>query len=196
MRIWLRTRWITVLAAALAAYTALTAAAGDTLVDLPSLGGDAARPLVLFAPLLICMGLAVCLGSRLPAAEASGSRPVARFDQALILATVLATVVVAYAVAVLLDAPTANTAGRNTAFLAGLMLCARRTAGLQVAALTPVAWVITMMLIGNTGGTGRPHPWTVVLLPPDHLPAAFAATAVLALGVVTAPHAPMLRDAT
>lgn len=46
---------------------------------------------------------------------------------------------VAYAVAVLLDTPTANTAGRNTAFLVGLMLCARRTAGHQAAAVTPVA---------------------------------------------------------
>ncbi|MEU4151632.1 hypothetical protein [Streptomyces sp. NPDC026659] len=196
MGLWLRTRRIPVLAAALAACAALTAAAGDTLVDLPSLGSDAARPLVLFAPLLVCMGLAFSLSSRLPAAEASGSRPVTRFDQALVLAAVLLSVVVAYAVAVLLDAPTANTVGRNTAFLVGLMLCTRRAAGHQVAAIAPIAWVITMMLIGNTGGNGQPHPWTVILMPPDHVPAALAATAMLALGTVAAPAAPLLRDAT
>ncbi|MFD3611367.1 hypothetical protein ACFWXA_25480 [Streptomyces atroolivaceus] len=195
MRMWLKTRRAPVLAAALAAYAALTAAVGDTLVDLPSLGSDAARPLVLFAPLLACTGLALSLSSSLPAAEASGSRPVARFDQALILATVLASVAVAYTVSVLLDAGSANTAGRNTAFLAGLMLCVRRMAGHEVAAITPVAWVITMMLIGNSGGDGRPHPWTVVLMPPDHVPAALAATVILALGTASAPAAPVLRDA-
>ncbi|MEV7103568.1 hypothetical protein [Streptomyces atroolivaceus] len=60
---------------------------------------------------------------------------------------------------------------------------------------TPVAWVITMMLIGNSGGDGLPHPWTVVLMPPDHVPAALAATVMLALGTASAPAAPMLRDA-
>ncbi|MFB7576446.1 hypothetical protein ACIQFZ_34755 [Streptomyces sp. NPDC093064] len=196
MRMWLRTRRIPVLAAALAAYAALTAAAGDTLVNLPSLGSDAARPLVLFAPLLACMGLALSLSSRLPAAEASGSRPVSRFDQALVLATVLTTVAVAHTVTVLLDAQTANTAGRNTAFLVGLTLCARRIAGHQVAAITPIAWVITMMLIGNSGGNGQAHPWTVILMPPDHTPAALTATVMLALGIASAPAAPMLRDAS
>ncbi|MEU9401480.1 hypothetical protein [Streptomyces sp. NPDC048242] len=196
MGLWLRARRIPVLAAALAACAALTAAAGDRLVDLPSLGSGAARPLVLFAPLLVCVGLAFSLSSRLPAAEASGSRPVTRFDQALVLAAVLLTVVVAYAVAVLLDAPTANTVGRNTTFLVGLMLCARRVAGHQVAAIAPIAWVITMMLIGNTGGNGQPHPWTVILMPPDHVPAALTAAAMLALGTVAAPAAPLLRDAT
>ncbi|WP_409471194.1 hypothetical protein [Streptomyces sp. HC307] len=195
MHLWLRTRQIPVLAAALVAYAALTAAAGDTMVDLPSLGSDAARPLVLFAPLLACMGLAFCLSSRLPAAEASGSRPVPRFDQALVLITALATVAVAYTVTVLLDASTANTAGRNTAFLVGLMLCARRVAGHQAAAITPVAWVITMMLIGNSGGNGQAQPWSVILMPPDHIPAALTATAMLALGTASAPAAPMLRDA-
>ncbi|MFE2291162.1 hypothetical protein [Streptomyces sp. NPDC059452] len=195
MDMWLRTRRLPVLAAALAAYATLTAAAGDTVVDLPSLGSDAARPLVLFAPILACIGLTFSLSSRLPAAEASGSRPVARFDQALVLATVLTAAAVAYAVAVLLDAHIASTAGRNTAFLAGLMLCVRRIAGHQVAAIAPVAWVITMMLIGNTGSNGQPHPWSVILLPPDHVPAALAATALLALGTALAPAAPMLRDA-
>ena len=193
---WLSTRRIGVLAAALAAYAALTAAAGDTLVDLPSLGSGAARPLVVFAPLLACMGLALSLSSRLPAAEASGSRPVPRFDQALVLATVLTTVAVAHAVTVLLDAQTANTAGRNTAFLVGLMLCGRRIAGHQAAAITPVAWVITMMLIGNSGGNGQAHPWTVILMPPDHIPAALTATVMLALGMASSPAAPMLRDAS
>ncbi|MFJ2111662.1 MULTISPECIES: hypothetical protein [unclassified Streptomyces] len=196
MLIWLKTRRIPVLAAALAAYAALTAAAGDTLVNLPSLGSDAARPLVLFAPLLACTGLALSLSSRLPAAEASGSRPIARFDQALVLATVLATVAVSYAVSVLLNAESANMAGRNTAFLAGLMLCARRIAGHQVAAIAPVAWVITMMLIGNSGSNGQPYPWTVILMPPDHIPAALAAIAMLTLGTASSPAAPMLRDAS
>ncbi|MEW2132668.1 hypothetical protein [Streptomyces sp. NPDC005435] len=195
MRLWLTTRRYPVLAAALAACAALTAAAGDTRVDLPSLGGAAARPLVLFAPLLVCTGLAFCLGSRLPGAEASGSRSVARLDQGLVLGTVLLTAVVAYAVAVLLDAPAAHTVGRNTAFLAGLMLCVRRLAGLQAAAVAPVAWVITVMLVGDSGANGQPYPWTVVLLPPDHLPAAVAAAATLALGLALAPAAPLLRDA-
>ncbi|MGW5234644.1 hypothetical protein ACWEQU_20695 [Streptomyces nodosus] len=196
MRMWLRTRRLPVLATALAAFASLTAAAGDTLVNLPSLGSDAARPVVLFAPLFACIGLVVCLSSRLPAAEASGSRPVSRFDQALILATVLTTVAVAYAVTVLLDAQTANIAGRNTAFLVGLMLCARRIAGHQVAAIAPVAWVITMMLIGNSGGNGQAHPWTVILMPPGHIPAAITAAAILALGTAAAPAAPILRDAS
>ncbi|GGZ15506.1 hypothetical protein [Streptomyces poonensis] len=196
MRLWLTTRRIPVLAAALVAYATLTAAAGDTLVDLPSLGSDTARPLVLFAPLLTCIGLAFSLSSRLPAAEASGSRPVPRFDQALILITAFAAVAVAYAVTVLLDTPTANTAGRNTAFLVGLMLCARRIAGHQAAAITPVAWVITMMLIGNSGGNGQAQPWSVILMPPDHLSAALTATATLALGTVAAPAAPIIRDAS
>ncbi|MFD8806548.1 hypothetical protein [Streptomyces sp. NPDC059597] len=195
MRLWLTARQFPYLALALVACAALTAAAGDTAVALPSLGSSAARPLVLFAPLLVCTGLVHCLGSALPGAEASGSRPVARFDQALIVATVLLTIVVAYAVAVFLDAPTAHTVGRNTAFLTGLMLCARRLAGPQPAAVAPVAWVITVMLIGNAGANGQPYPWTVVLMPPDHLPAALAATATLALGVLAAPAGPLLRDA-
>ncbi|MFE3516084.1 hypothetical protein [Streptomyces sp. NPDC059166] len=195
MRMWLKTRRVPVLAATLVAYAALTAAAGDSLVDLPSLGSETARPLVLFAPLLACMGLTLSLSSRLPSAEASGSRPVARYDQALVLATVLAAIAVAYAVTVLADAPLANTAGRNTAFLVGLMLCVRRVAGHEVAALAPVAWVITMMLVGDAGGGGRPHPWSVVLLSPDHLPAALTAAVALALGTATNPAPPLLRGA-
>ncbi|MGZ2359162.1 hypothetical protein LRE75_21045 [Streptomyces sp. 372A] len=192
----MRTRQVPLLALALLAYAVVTAAAGDTVVSLPSLGSEAARPLVLFAPLVVCIGLAHALGSRLPSAEASGRRPVARFDQALVLATVLTAIAVAQAVATLLDASTASTAGRNTAFLVGLMLLARRVAGYQVAVIIPVAWVITMMLIGNTGGSGATQPWTIILMPPDHLPAVVAATVTLALGVVSVPGAPLVRDAT
>ncbi|MFG2426938.1 hypothetical protein [Streptomyces sp. NPDC048590] len=192
---WLRTRQVPILVAALTAYAALAAAAGDTLVSLPSLGSETARPLVLFAPLLICMGLGHALSSRLPAAESSGSRPVPRLDQALVLVTVVTAIVVAQIVSVLLNAQVANTAGRNTAFLIGLMLCARRLAGYQPAVIAPVAWVITMLLVGNAGGNGRTQPWTIVLMPPDHLPAAIAATAMLALGVISVPADPVLRDA-
>lgn len=192
---WVRTRQVPILAVALVAYAALTAAAGDTLVSLPSLGSETARPLVTFAPLLVCIGLAHVLGSRLRSAEASGCRAVARFDQALVLATALISIAVAQTVAVLLDASAASTAGRNTAFLVGLMLVARRVAGYQVAVIIPVAWVITMMLIGNTGGNGETQPWTIVLLPPDHVPAAVAAIAMLALGVASVPAAPLVRDA-
>lgn len=81
MRLWLTMRQIPLRPAALVAYAALTAAAGDTPVDLPSLGSDAARPLVLVAP-PGCLGLAFSLSSRLPAAEASGSRLSPRYDQA------------------------------------------------------------------------------------------------------------------
>ncbi|MFE6185233.1 hypothetical protein ACFQ6U_12495 [Streptomyces sp. NPDC056465] len=95
-----------------------------------------------------------------------------------------------------LDAAIANTSGRNTAFLVGPMLCCRRLTGLQVAAIAPVAWVITMMLIGNSGGNGRAQPWSVALMPPDHLPAALAAVAMPAVGTAWAPATPVLRDAS
>ncbi|MCM2412589.1 hypothetical protein [Streptomyces sp. RKAG290] len=183
MDLWLKTRRLPVLLAGLALYVCLALAAGDMLVSLPSLDGGAGRPLIVFAPLLVCAGLAYSLSSRMPGAEAAAGRPVARFDRWLVVAAGVAAIASAHLVALVVDAPNADTAGRNAAFLIGLMLCARRTAGDHAAALVPAAWVITMTLIGG-GGPGRDRAWTVILMPADHVGAAVAAAVVFASGLM------------
>ncbi|MEW2130374.1 hypothetical protein [Streptomyces sp. NPDC005435] len=194
MLLWSKARILPVLLAAFSASVVFALLAKDTLVALPTLGTDAGRPLILFAPLLTCMGLAYCLGSSLPSAESTGTRRVTTLDQVLVVCTGLAAVASSTLIATLTAAPSVATAGRNTLFLAGLMLCVRALAGHQFAVITPAAWVIAMTLIGSDPA-GHDRPWTVILMPPSHTGALVVAVAVFATGLALLPVRPQVADA-
>lgn len=193
MYLWTRARALPVLAGGLLCTLTFELLARDTLVSLPTLGSDAGRPLILFAPLLTCVALAHCLDSALQAAERTATRRIATLDQGLTLLTGAVSVLTAWLLSVLTAAPSLATAGRNTLFLAGLMLCVRALAGHQFAAITPAAWVITMTLIG-ADPAGHDRPWTVVLAPADHPQTWIVAAGVFLLGVATVPARPCFTD--
>ncbi|MGH3312128.1 MAG: hypothetical protein ACRDP3_16330 [Streptomyces sp.] len=181
--------WITarrahiVISAALAAYVLLLVVLQDTTTELPSPLTSSGAPvlLVLMAPVPLCAGMMSSLQSRLLAAEETGVRPLKAMDTALVLAVITAALAVGAAVDELLDTTGALAAGRNTAFLIGLMLCIAPLAGAR-AVLLPAAWVITVALAGFTP-TGHAYPWTVVGRDLADPYAAVAAPLVLAAGL-------------
>lgn len=176
---WLKARRAhTVLPIALGTYVVLLAAVRDTSVALPSLTGGGQVVLALFVPVPLVAALMLCLDSRLTAPEATGIRPLPAMDTLLIVATVCCAVLLSAAVAVVFSDWQAVTAGRNTLFLTGLLLCARPVLG-QPAALAPVGWLMIVALIGFRPGND-PAPWTVV---PEPLGAPHAALGALLLFV-------------
>ncbi|TJZ49472.1 hypothetical protein FCH28_24500 [Streptomyces piniterrae] len=181
---WIKTRRAhSVLPAALAGYLLYVLVSRNTFVPLPSIVGASNVVLSSFAPIPVVVGLAMSLSSRLPAAEASGTRQIPRMD------AVLATTVVAAAVAIGLllmnvtDATQAAAAGRNTAFLVGLFLCAKAVVG-QRAVLIPVAWLMAVVLLGFRA-SGDPYPWTIVPEPAGAPHAAIGAAVLFLAGIMT-----------
>ncbi|MFJ9741765.1 hypothetical protein [Streptomyces sp. NPDC101166] len=170
----------TLLPVALAVFTAALCSVQDHTVLLPAITGSPRVALSLFVPVPLFAILMAMLESRLPAAEASGVRSVARLDSALVTAVMAAAVVCSVAVAALQGTATATTGGRNALFLTGLMLLGRAWAG-QGAVMLPVGWLVTVAVIGFRGNV--PRSWTVIALPADDLFAAAASLVVFALGL-------------
>lgn len=180
---WLKARRAhTVLPLALAAFLVLTVVVQDGSAVLPSFtNGLDPVPLMLFVPMPLVVGLMLCLESRLDAAEVSGTRPVPFLDTALSLAVVVAAALAGRAAEALLDSAQAAATGRNTAFLAGLMLLVRSFAG-QPAIMAPVAWLVAVLLFGFSAGND-PQPWTILPEPPSAGHAVIAATLTLTAGL-------------
>ncbi|WP_399088938.1 hypothetical protein ACGH2B_15100 [Streptomyces sp. BBFR2] len=184
---WLKARRaLIVLPVALAVYLLYVLASRDTFVALPSLVGGSNVVLSSFAPVPVVAGLAVVLSARLPAAEVSGTRRVARWDTALVTAVVLTAVVLGLLLVPLTGATQAAAAGRNTAFLTGLFLCARTVTGPR-GVLVPVAWLMAVVLLGFRA-SGDPYPWTVVPEPPGAPHAALGAAVLFLAGIATLPR--------
>ncbi|MFG1811198.1 hypothetical protein [Streptomyces sp. NPDC049040] len=180
---WLKARRApTVLTSALVAFLLLACVVQNTLVPLPSLTGSTQVALSLFVPIPLVAALMLCLESRLTAAEISGVRAVAVLDAALVVVTVAAAVAVGMAVDAAFDAGPAGAAGRNTAFLTGLMLCGRAFVG-ERAVMIPVAWLLLVVLVGFRS-TGDPRPWTVVPEPLGAVHATIGTLLVFCVGML------------
>lgn len=161
MDIWLRARRVTsVLAVSITAYLLLVVIVQNVSVFLPSILGSTQVALSLFVPIPLLAGLMLCLDSRIPAAEVSGVRRIALLDAGLISATTGTALIASIAIGWALDLSHAATCGRNTLFLAGLMLCGRSVMG-QRAVMVPVAWLFIVVLIGFRS-SGDPYPWTIL----------------------------------
>lgn len=165
---------------ALVVFAVALYAVQDTAVLLPALLGRPRVALSLFVPVPLFAFLMAALESRLPAAETSGVRSVARLDNTLVTAVVAAAVLCSVLIASLQGTAAATTGGRNAAFLTGLMLLGRAWAG-QAAVMIPVGWLVTVVLVGFRGNV--PRPWTVVALPAESLFAAAVSLAVFAIGL-------------
>ncbi|MFG2760690.1 hypothetical protein [Streptomyces wuyuanensis] len=180
--LWLKARRArATLLAGWGAFVVLLALLHDTRAILPSLTGTAQVALSLFAPVVLIAALMLCLESRLPAAELSAVRRVAILDTVLIVAAMAAALLGSAAVSVLTGAPQAATAGRNTLFLTGLMLCGKAVLG-QPGVMVPVAWLLAVVG-GGYRSSGDPYPWTIVPEPLGAWHAAAGAVLVFALGV-------------
>ncbi|MBT2488247.1 hypothetical protein J7E96_06865 [Streptomyces sp. ISL-96] len=182
---WLKARQAHfVLPAGIAGLAVLTLVFHDVSARLPSisLSNGTETQVLLFAPVVVVAAVARCLDSRLPAAESSGIRRVRLLDTALIVAFVLAAILVGCAVGALFSSAAAWTSGRNTAFLTGLMLCARALVG-RPAVMVPLGWVMTVVLVGFRTWDA-PYFWAIVPEPFAAPHAAIATVLVFAAGVV------------
>jgi len=149
----------------------------EEYADLPSflMGGGGSVPLLFIAPIPICVALAATLDSRMESAESSGVRPIVIFDLGLIAITVALAVLIGIFFHSFDSSNTALAAGRNTAFLVGLMLVARVFTR-EAAAMVPAAWVLLVAVIGYGDGH-RPRVWAVIARDGQDLPA-FAISAI------------------
>ncbi|MET8113614.1 hypothetical protein [Streptomyces prasinus] len=182
MRWWFKARkGHTLLPLALALFVVALYAVQDTTVLLPSITGSPRIALSLFVPVPLFALVMAMLESRLPAAETSGVRSLARLDNTLVSAVMAAALLCSVIVAGLQGTAAATTGGRNALFLTGLMLLGRAWAG-QAAVMLPVGWLVTVVVIGFRGNV--PRPWTVIALPADDVFAAVACLAMFALGLV------------
>ncbi|AWK09024.1 hypothetical protein SSP531S_51140 [Streptomyces spongiicola] len=180
--LWLRARSVrTTLLAGWGVFVILLALLHDTRAILPSLTGTAQVALSLFAPVVLIAALMQCLESRLTAAELSAVRRVRVLDTVLVLTTMVAALLGSAAVSVLTGEPQAATAGRNTFFLTGLMLCGKAVMG-RPGVMVPVAWLLAVVG-GGFRSSGDAYPWTIVPEPLGAWHAAAGAGLVFALGV-------------
>ncbi|WP_147472812.1 hypothetical protein [Streptomyces triticirhizae] len=181
---WWRTRRAHVLLPlGLASLALLALVLRDNTAGLPSfsVSGSSETRIMLFAPIPLVALLALCLDSRLPAAEDTGVRPVRRMDTALVGLVMAASVVVCLPLGWWLDADAVRAAGRNTVFFVSLLLLLRPFAG-QAAVLAPLTWLMTVVLLGFRR-PNDPYPWTVVPEPSGAAHAALATVALLLAGV-------------
>lgn len=144
------------------ALLSLVMAVQDLHIVLPSfsLTGESKLPLMLFVPIPLLAGLTVCLESRLPAAELTGTRRIPVLDLALSVGTVAVAQATGSAVGHWYGTVHPEQLGRNTAFLLGLMLCGRALWG-RPAAMLPVLWATAVTMVGFRSPQD-PYPWTVI----------------------------------
>lgn len=166
-----------------AVFTLVLALAHDRAIELPGMlsGGGNRVFLLQFVPLVITSTLAHSLAQRLAEAEEVAVRNVRRLDTLLIVACVLAAVVASLVVGGFSGSDEAAMAGRNTAFLTGLMLLAG-AAHPKAVTVAPVAWVFAIVLLGYAD-FDRPWPWAVTLHAPAELPALALCATVFACGL-------------
>ncbi|MGW6602190.1 hypothetical protein [Streptomyces sp. NPDC055036] len=180
---WIKARRAhTVLPAALTAFALLVILVQDTSIILPSTLGTSHVALSLFIPIPLTTGLMMCLESRLPAAEASGTRAVQSLDAGLAIVVMGVAVAMSVLAGALFDLPQAGTAGRNALFLTGLMLCGRTLVG-QPAVMIPVAWLVIVVLIGFRN-QNTPYPWTIIGEPLGKPHAAAGAILMFIAGII------------
>ncbi|MDT0308607.1 hypothetical protein RM780_16810 [Streptomyces sp. DSM 44917] len=181
---WLKARRVrSVVLGGLGLFLVALAVLQDAVVDLPSFVTSSANPVlfVLMAPVPVCAALMTALESRLAEAEETGTRNVPLLDAALILATVASAVAVGGVLGLAVDSGAAQAAGRNVAFLTGLMLCVRTVAG-STAVMAPVGWIFAVIFLALPG-QGRADLWAVLPEPAGHAPAAVASATALAAGL-------------
>lgn len=191
MSLWCTVRRVqAVLLPALAAFTIVVMVAHDQYIRMPGLIGTSGNQVFLMqlAPLVIVSALAHSLGQAVPDVEATAQRAVRALDGALITVLIGAAALVASAVAVAAGSSEAAMAGRNTMFLTGLMLVARRCHE-QAATALPVGWVLAVVLIGYRD-SDRPWPWALTLHPAGFLPTFAVCLLVLAAGLTLHVRAP------
>ncbi|GAB2897296.1 hypothetical protein [Streptomyces mayteni] len=174
----------TVLPAGLTLFLAALFVLQDAVVNLPSFVTSASNPMVfvLMTPVPVCTALMTALESRPTEAEETGIRNVRLLDTALVLATVAFTVAAGAALGTAVDSGAAQAAGRNVAFLTGLMLGVRTITG-PPAVMAPVAWIFAVIFIGLDGG-GQAELWTVLPERAGEPLAALANMTALTLGLV------------
>ncbi|MEU9782845.1 hypothetical protein AB0H92_18120 [Streptomyces phaeochromogenes] len=171
MTLWFKVRRVqAVLAPALAAFALVLVVAHDQYVRLPSLLSAGGNPVFLLqmTPLIITSTLSYSLAQGVRDIEGTAQRKVRFLDATLVIALVAAAALVSLVTGTLAGSEEATMAGRNTMFLAGLMLLARAVSE-QAASALPVGWVFAVMLIGYRD-FGRPWPWAVTLHPAGFLP--------------------------
>ncbi|MFD8259998.1 hypothetical protein ACFV19_13880 [Streptomyces griseoluteus] len=189
MTLWVRCRRATTaLPAGCAAAFVLAVLLGGAAVPLPALtlGGSASVQLSQFVPVFLTGVLALCLDTRVPAAEASGIRKVRRLDAALVLGVIALLGMAGALAALVFDEPFTHplwTLGRNTACAAGLLLLTRPRLG-RVAVMVPVAMVFGVVLFGYRRPSD-PYPWGFVLEPATSPLAAVACAVIAVAGVIT-----------
>ncbi|MFJ8862956.1 hypothetical protein ACIRD8_31595 [Streptomyces sp. NPDC102451] len=164
-------------------FTLMAAIVQDTPLFLPSIwsGGSEIVQAVTLVPLVLTSVLFDCLYTRLDAAETTGIRPVRFFDVLLTLGVVALALALGEAISMITGAASAETLGRNTAFLAGLTLLCGALFG-RSAVLVPALWPLIGVLFGMSG-PGNAYPWTVLLEPPDTWYASTGALLMLILGI-------------
>lgn len=179
---WIKTRRVhSILLLTLASFVILVILVQNSTVTLPSITGGSRVALSLFVPVPLVVGLMACLESRLYAPEISGVRLVSLLDLALSVATVTSAVALSVTADWLMELPQAGTAGRNTALLAGLMLCGRPLMR-DAAVMIPVGWLIIVVFFGFRDSRD-PYSWAIVLEPADSLHAIIAAMLTFAAGI-------------
>ncbi|WP_251060143.1 hypothetical protein [Streptomyces sp. ISL-100] len=156
----------------------------DKASALPSFGssGSVTVRLAVFVPIPLVAALMMSLESRMKAPEISGIRRVALRDTALVVAVVAAAVSASFALGALTGSQVAQAAGRNVAFLTGLMLLGRALFR-QSGALLPTAWLMTVVLVGFRT-SNDPYPWTIVPEPVGAPHAAAGAVLMLIVGIL------------
>lgn len=182
MRLWLLARRAHIyIPGSLALFGLLVWTLREEYADLPSffMGGGGSVPLLFIAPIPVCVALAATLDSRMESAESSGVRPTVALDLGLITLTVASAASIGIFVHSLDHSATALAAGRNTAFLVGLMLAARVFTR-EAASMVPAAWVLLVAVIGYGDGH-RPRVWAVIARDGQDLPA--FAISVITFGV-------------
>jgi hypothetical protein len=164
-------------------FALLAAIVQDTPLFLPSIwsGGSEVVQAVTLVPLVLTSVLFDCLHTRLDAAENTGIRPVRFFDVLLTLGVVVLAVAVGEMIAMATGAASAETLGRNTAFLAGLTLLCGALFG-RSAILLPALWPLVGVLFGMRAA-GDPYPWTVLLEPSGTWYASVGALLMLTVGI-------------
>ncbi|MFE7243529.1 hypothetical protein [Streptomyces sp. NBC_01591] len=182
---WLRARRAHLfLTLGMAAFLGLVLLIQDKASALPTFGssGSVTVRLVVFVPIPLVAALMMSLESRLKAPEISGIRRIALRDTALVVAVVTVAVAASFALGTLIGSQVAQSAGRNVAFLTGLMLLGRALFG-QSGALLPTAWLMTVVMVGYRS-SNDPYPWTVVPEPVGAPHAAAGAALMLAVGIL------------
>lgn len=182
---WLRVRRVhPVLTASVGAFLLLTCVLRDNAVVLPAISVSSGNSVALafFTPLLVVGAVGQCLDARLVSAELTGLRPVAWMDTALVTVAMGVVLTGAAAAATLLDATAAAQAGRNAAFLTGLLLSVRGFFG-RAAIMLPLCWVFAVVFFGRESAASY-HGWAVTGQGASSVYAAVLASVAFAAGLV------------